>query len=182
MDINLRFLDHKCVNYKWDYENLLVSFKSVLSTFFGNYLKTEFILKNVFINRTPAVKLHFATTLIYVTLPASYPVTQWSSAQCITTSYQRCVVFGDRWRRRLERQYSHQSRRQTAGARGPGRAGLSEVLADPRRLRGRRRWLYVGGWRWRLQRLVREISKVLPHRKGLINCLEPPGMSQMHCL
>lgn len=71
-----------------------------------------------------------------------------------STSYQRCVVSVDRWRRRLEWRCSCQSGWQTAGAGRPRRAGLSKVLADQRRLWGRRGWLHVRRRWWRLQRLI----------------------------
>lgn len=83
-----------------------------------------------------------------------------------STSHQRCVVFVDRWRRRLEWHCSCQSGWQTSGAGGPGRAGLSKVLADSWWLRRRRGRLHVGGRRWRLQRWALEISHFLPPQEA----------------
>lgn len=109
---------------------------------------------------------------VYMCAPKKYncnfrPVKKKSSAvrhthtdspcSCKSASYQRCAVFGDRWRGRLEWQRSRHSGRPTAGVGRPGRAGLSTVLTDPWWLRGRRGRLFVRrGWR-RLQRLVQEI-------------------------
>lgn len=109
---------------------------------------------------------HLRTRSLCLTLPLSHTLIRRTTHN--STSHPRCVVFGDRWRRRLEWQCSRQSGRQTAGAGRPGRPGLSKVLADPRRLRGRRGRLHVRGRRRRLQRLVQELSTP---RKRLLNKL-----------